>query len=145
MKEWRVRTAQAAKAFKFSKRSQRTLKMADLLSKVLVQYCHHGRYATKERDKASFDIREICEAANDLALLFRCNKTEYQWEQKLELLPSLDTKELEILGTEGPDLNQPHQVSRIVFGGVVRGDRTTGLLKDGQTRISKTSVLIGSC
>ena len=51
---------------------------------------------------------------------------------------------VEILGTQGPEPSQPHRVVQTVFGGVIKGDKTTGKLKDGETRISKSGVLIGS-
>jgi hypothetical protein len=91
------------------------------------------------------DLEEVCGLAYNLALLFRCNKIEYLWEQRLELPQPFEAKDLEVLGTEGPDFNQQHRIARIIFGGVVKGDRATGRLKDGQTRISKVGVLIGHC
>ncbi|KAH0562068.1 hypothetical protein GP486_003229 [Trichoglossum hirsutum] len=142
--EWRARTAQAAKALNLPGWSSRVHNIAKDVTRDFVQYYSQSRYAVKENSRAFRDVEEICEMASDLALMFRCNKIEYLWEQMPTEPTPPNVNDIELLGTDGPDLSQPHRIVRIVFGGVVRGDRETGRLKDGKTRISKSGVLIGS-
>lgn len=58
--------------------------------------------------------------ANDLALIFRRNKTEYIWLQNDDF-SKLSDSEVEIIGIYGPDVHQPHIIENIVFGGVRKG------------------------
>jgi len=59
-------------------------------------------------------------------------------------LQSLATNpdDYEIAGTLRPGLDEAHQIERIVFGGVIRGDRKTGRLSESRIRLSQTTVII---
>jgi hypothetical protein len=95
---------------------------------------------SKKTTKAAFEsLFMICQQAYELALLFRSSKIEYEWQQN----PKTFLKHsVEILGTEGVPTHMPYRINRIVFGGVLRGDRTTGKLADCATQILKPSVII---
>ena len=96
------------------------------------------------KDRAIRDLETLCNKAFEIALLLRETKMEYEWDQDIQRLPSHVTNhnDYHILGTTGPAMDKPHQIYRIVFGGVIRGDRKTGRLKDGRTRLFPTCVLI---
>lgn len=119
------------------------IKMTDQIWEQIRVNCHHSR-DTPERDRANRDLQTLCNKAFEIALLLRETKIEYEWDQDIERLPSLATNhnDHEILGTTGPTTDEPHEIHRIVFGGVIRGDRATGRLKDGRTRLFPTCVVI---
>jgi hypothetical protein len=119
------------------------IQMADYIWDQIKPWCHHSR-DTPERDRALIDLNTLCNSAFEIALILRETKIEYEWDQDIDLLPSRATNHSQhvILGTTGPATNEPHQIHSIVFGGVIRGDRTTGRLKDGRTRLFPTDVLI---
>lgn len=102
----------------------------------------HEKCTKAEIDKVISDMKDLCIFAHELALTFRSNKTEYRWEQRVDPSTLVET-DIECLGTEGPASSQPHRIARIVFGRVVRGDKTTGKLADGSTRICRSGVIIG--
>ena len=83
--------------------------------------------------------------AAELALLLRRSTIEYRWEQDEALLPSLDVDpdDVDIIGTNSPDPDSEDdlEVAFIVFGGVVRGEKGTGLLSNGKVRISTSQVV----
>jgi hypothetical protein len=145
MKEWRVRTVRAAKLLTAGRRARYPREVATAICGILAPMCHHSRSAQEDREMARQDLQKLCENAYRVALLLRGTRSEYKWEQDRDVLPSLivNKKDHEVLGTEGPDINARHEISRIVFGGVIRGDRITGRLSDGRTRITQTSVVIG--
>jgi len=100
------------------------------------------------REQALADLEEVCRKAASLALLFRSSRFEYQWEQPYVCLKNLHVSpaDHEIIGTTGVDPSRcpdtEYQIWSIVFGGVVRGNRTTGLLRDGKARITKSLITI---
>jgi hypothetical protein len=119
------------------------IQMAGLIWTHIRAHCHHSR-GTPERKRANRDLENLCNKTFEIALLLRETKIEYEWDQDLERLTSLATNhnDHDILGTTGPIIAEPHEIHRIVFGGVIRGDRATGRLKDGRTRLFQTSVVI---
>ena len=89
----------------------------------------------------------MCSHAIRLALDLRSTGSEYVWEQTLssridgvEYNPERDF----MVGTEEPDISgdEDLDVSLVVFGGVVRGHRESGLLKNGVFRISEAHVVV---
>jgi hypothetical protein len=56
----------------------------------------------------------------------------------------VNPKDHEIIGTKGPNPNEDSEfeIAYTVFGGVVRGDKSTGLLENGKIRLSKSQVVI---
>lgn len=102
---------------------------------------HLGKYGAA-KTKTPGDFIQICKTAYHLALLFRSSRVDYEWQQVIN--PShLPSQDLDILGTLGPSQKQPFIATDIVFGGVVRGNRDTGKLRDGATTILPHSVVIG--
>ena len=103
-------------------------------------------YGSSRREKtARRELDSLCQKAAELAILFRGSTIEYEWEQDLDSLGSLDVipKDHEIVGTMGPRPDEADiGIGFIVFGGVVRGDKSTGLLVNGRTRLSKSHVVI---
>jgi hypothetical protein len=101
-----------------------------------------------DREQAFANLKEVCRKAASLALLFRSSSFEYKWEQPYACLKKLHVSKTdhEIIGTTGVDPNRcpdtEYQIRFIVFGGVARGHRTTGLLRDGKVRITKSLVVI---
>ncbi|KAK5029096.1 hypothetical protein LTR13_008967 [Exophiala sideris] len=119
--------------------------MARLIGQDLDRNCHHP-LGSSQREVARSDLESICQKTYSITLLLRETKVDYQWEQNSEDFPSMETNttDHEIIGTAGPNPTEPHEIHRVVFGGLVRGDRHTGRLKDGQTRLIKASVTIKS-
>lgn len=110
---------------------------------------HSGKYSAHcyasenrgDRAKTPDDFIQICKTAYHLALLFRSSRVDYEWQQVIN--PShLPSQDLDILGTLGPSQREPFIATDIVFGGVVRGNRNTGKLRDGATTILSHSVVI---
>jgi hypothetical protein len=118
---------------------------SDIWKESLHRYVRHARCSLK-RENARSDLEKLCKKAADLAIMFRASSIEYQWEQDVSLLQGLDVvpNEHEIVGTEGPDPSQDKniEISMIIFGGVVRGEKSTGLLANGRTRLSLTQVVV---
>jgi len=112
----------------------------------LRDYCIHRD--KQNHEQAFADLEEVCGKAASLALLFRSSSFEYEWEQPYTCLKQLhvSTTGHEIIGTTGVDPSRcpdaEYQIHCIVFGGVVRGNRTTGLLRDGKARITKSLIVI---
>ena len=141
--EWRASSVRMAKMLAAGHQAPYPIKMAEQIWDQIRISCHHPR-DSPERGRATRDLETLCNKAFEIALLLRETKIEYEWDQDIEHLPSLATnhKDHEILGTTGPTAGEPHGIHRIVFGGVIRGDRVTGRLKDGRTRLFPTCVVI---
>jgi hypothetical protein len=97
-------------------------------------------YRSKERkSRVAFkDFLEICWQAYELALLFRSSTVEYEWQQYENALED----DVEILGTEGNSISKAYRVGWTVFGGVYRGDWTTGKLATNAVMVLQPSVII---
>jgi len=84
-------------------------------------------------------------SAAHLAIYLQGLRVEYKWEQvnRLQNTPTT-TRDDEIIGTFGqnPMENHGHELAFVVFGGVVRGDKVTGLLANGNVRLLKNHVVI---
>ena len=141
--EWRASSVRMAKMLVAGRPARYPIKMADRIWEHMRSNYHHSRDAP-ERDRALRDLEALCDKAFEIALLLRETKIEYEWDQDIERLPSYATNQNdhEILGTTGPTTDEPHEICSIVFGGVIRGDRATGRLKDGRTRLFPTCVVI---
>jgi hypothetical protein len=146
VKEWRVATVKACKLLNRKLTSYAFEMSNDIWDQVLYLYCHHPKNSPK-RLKAHEDLDKLCEKAAELAILFRGSTIEYEWEQDTSLLKSLEVipRDHEIVGTKGPKPNEEtaFEIAFIVFGGVTRGDKITGLLENGRMRLSKAQVVIG--
>jgi len=141
--EWRASSVRIAKMLAAGHQARYPIKMAGQIWEQLRFNCHHPR-DSPERERAGVDLGTLCNNAFEIALLLRETKIEYEWDQDRERLPSGTTNhnDHEILGTTGPTTDEPHEILQIVFGGVIRGDRATGRLKDGRTRLFQTCVVI---
>lgn len=141
--EWRASSVRMAKMLAAGHQARYPIEIADRIREQIRACCHHS-HDTPERDRATRDLETLCSKAFEIALSLRETKVEYEWDQDIERLPSHATNhnDHEILGTTGPTTDEPHKIYRIVFGGVIRGDRATGRLKDGRTRLFPTCVVV---
>jgi hypothetical protein len=110
---------------------------------------YHRIGKAKKTDAAMEELFELCNLAYSITLTFRGSKTEYEWEQdpgQLAISMMNDGKQIEVVGITGQSPNDAanSKVAFVVFGGVVRGDKTTGLLRDGKNCLMPTSVVKGS-
>jgi hypothetical protein len=146
IKEWRVATVRACMLLDRNSTEYAIEISRQIWTETLHQFCHRKAYS--KRDAARTDLDNLCKRAADLAILFRGSTIEYEWEQDTSHLGSLEVipKDHEIVGTKGPMPNEESgfEIAFIVFGGVVRGDKGTGLLENGRIRLSKTQVVIRS-
>ncbi|KIW93345.1 uncharacterized protein Z519_05950 [Cladophialophora bantiana CBS 173.52] len=141
--EWRASSVRIAKLLDMGDRDQYPAMAADQLWDQIGLTCHHPLYSPL-RDQAKTELQDVCNSAYKVALLLREAKIEYEWQQDIGRLNPSETTlgDYEILGTTGPEASDQHAIHCIVFGGVIRGDRHTGRLKDGSTRLCKTGVVI---
>lgn len=140
--EWRASSVKTVKLLHTGRQPKYPLVKSDDIWKDLSKLCHHPR-ETQEREQAKIDLENLCNRAYELSLLLRETKTEYKWDQEIPIpSPQTSYHDHEIVGTTGPQIEEPHGIHRIVFGGVIRGDRATGRLKDGRTRLFQTCVVI---
>lgn len=145
IKEWRIATVKAGKLLD-GNLPRYARKISDQIwMESLSKYCPH--YKGSKQDAARLDLDSVCEKAANIAISFRGSVIEYEWEQDESSLPqsrAVVTKDHEIIGTKGPNPNEETNfaISFIVFGGVVRGDKGTGLLENGRIRLGKSQVVI---
>lgn len=87
----------------------------------------------------------LFQRAAHLAIYLQGLRVEYEWEQvnRLQSTP-ITKKDDEIIGTFGPDPTKDHgyEFAFVVFGGVARGDKATGLLANGRVRLVKNQIVI---
>jgi hypothetical protein len=146
IREWRLATVKVCKLLEEDLDEYAGVISDQIWIETLHQF-HHVRNGFQKRDKAARkDLDNLCRKAADIAILFRGSNIEYEWEQDKTRLKSLEVvpKDHEIVGTKGPRPNEESnfEIAYIVFGGVVRGDKNTGLLENGRVRLSKTQVVI---
>jgi len=70
---------------------------------------------------------------------------EYMWEQVGRPQGSaVSKKDDEIIGTYGPDpvTQDEYELGAVVFGGLVRGDKVSGLLANARVRLLKNQIVI---
>ncbi|EXJ69342.1 uncharacterized protein A1O5_07378 [Cladophialophora psammophila CBS 110553] len=141
--EWRTSSVRIAKLLDMGDRDQYPAMAADQIWDQIGLTCQHPLNSPL-RDHAKTELQDVCDNAYTVALLLRETRIEYEWQQDIRRLNPSETtlRDYEILGTTGPEASDPHAIHRIVFGGVIRGDRHTGRLKDGSTRLCKTGVVI---
>lgn len=139
IKEWRVATVKACKLLEYDSSKYAQTVEHQIWKETLSSYCRHAK-GTSERRRAHADLESLCKMAANLAILFRGSSIEYEWEQGLDVAP----KDHEVIAVDGPGQNDEanYETLFIVFGGVVRGDKNTGLLEYGRTRLSNTQVVI---
>jgi len=147
IKEWRVATVKACKLLNDDLRDYAIAISNQIWTETVRQYFSTSAlsYNSSKREMAHRELDSLCQKAAELAILFRGSTIEYEWEQDLETLESFDVipKDHEIIGTLNPKADEANiEISFIVFGGVVRGDKSTGLLVNGRTRLSKSHVVI---
>lgn len=110
---------------------------------VLQQYSAHFVSGKKRipLNQTPEELIELCKTAYNIGLLFRSSRIEYRWMQ----MPDSDVSphDAEVLGTTGVLQSEEHRVDRIIFGGVIRGNRNTGKLEDGSTPLLRAGVVIG--
>lgn len=115
---------------------------ADDLLHILERYQPTALLSSKKMKAACYEsLLSICRQAYELALLLRSSKMEYQWQQQV-VTDRADFSDADILGTTGVSQEEDYQVERVIFGGVYRGNRATGRLRDGSTLILKPGVII---
>ncbi|KAH6662560.1 hypothetical protein B0J14DRAFT_685510 [Halenospora varia] len=148
IKEWRLATVKVCKLLD-QDLDEYSVAISDQIWSKRLHHYHHVRNSFQKRDKliaARKDLDSLCRKAADIAILFRGSNIEYEWEQDRTSLKSLEVlpKDHEIIGTKGPRPTEESnfEIAYIVFGGVVRGDKSTGLLENGRVRLSKTQVVI---
>lgn len=140
IKEWRVATVKACKLLNRSPNDYAFTISNQIWNETLRHY-----FDGSKRETARRELDGLCQKAAELAILFRGSTIEYEWEQDINRLESFDInlKDHEIIQTRGPSPDEEGiEISFIVFGGVVRGDKSTGLLENGRSRLSKSQVVI---
>ncbi|KAK5636416.1 hypothetical protein RRF57_012128 [Xylaria bambusicola] len=114
----------------------------DIWKNELYQYSAHFESGRKKVPEVPEELIELCQSAYDIALLFRSSRIEYRWEQNASEASVLRRHDFEVLGTMGVTQSEPHSIKEIVFGEVIRGDRSTGKLEHGTTQLLKASVVL---
>ncbi|OAA63622.1 hypothetical protein SPI_03785 [Niveomyces insectorum RCEF 264] len=146
LRNWRVATLRLSAKLVFpSENDEDTLDSlaSDILANDLGVDSIQGPWGAA----ALTELAQVCAVAYELAAKFRASNIEYKWEQgtapPASALPG--DKAFEVVGIEGSEnINERHQpfaATCIVFGGVIRGDRTTGTLRDGTIRLTPSSVV----
>src|SRR6266540_3563609 len=142
VREWRIATVKACKYL-----NEDYTPYANVISStwwkesVTKNFVH----TTKNQIQAAYqDLTRICKQAAELAILFSGSSFEYEWEQDEKNLEGLAvvSKDHIIIGTEGPQPDEDNQIACDVFGGIVRGDKSTGLLENGRYRVPLSYVVI---
>ncbi|KAK1831183.1 hypothetical protein QBC39DRAFT_408467 [Podospora conica] len=88
-------------------------------------------------------IRTLFRDAARLAIYLQGLRVEYEWEQVTRAQGSeVNKKYDDIIGTCGPAPAMDSKLGFVVFGGVVRGDKTSGLLADARVRLLKNQIVI---
>lgn len=90
-------------------------------------------------------IMALFQNAAGLAIYLAGLPVQCEWEQvSWKKGSQVSKKDNDIIGTCGPDpaKNDQYGLGFVVFGGVVRGDRATGLLADARVRLLKNQVVI---
>jgi len=145
IKEWRVATVKVCKLLNDDLLDYANVVSSQIWSETVKPYFMGSLYSSSRRETAQRELECLCQKAAELAILFRGSTIEYEWEQDISSLKSADVipKDHDIIGTMGPKADGADiEIGFIVFGGVVRGDKNTGLLVNGRTRLSKSHVVI---
>jgi hypothetical protein len=104
------------------------------------------------RDKATpaqmakMALVDVCRSAYKLSMIFGSSKAQYLWTQRNSVYVEkfLDPTHMEILGSAGMKSYVPGpRQYKIVFGGVVKGGGTHGLLSDEVVYLTETALLLG--
>lgn len=144
LKEWRAMTVKLAMKIVHRQDRYPMLKAEYIWIQCLQKHSIHFDTAKKSGISVPIpnDFIKICKTAYDLALLLRSSRMDYEWQQVIN--PAcLSSQALEILGTYGTLQEEPYNIKHTVFGGVIRGNRDTGRLRDGATTLLPPSVVIG--
>lgn len=154
MREWCVLTVKASKHLtydrtRFTSAAARDiwLRFAPILPtpRRAPQNTTSSREASALGSEALRAVERLCVQAYDLGLLFRGSSVEYRWEQEMSMLGSREVQEeYEVVGSDGPEPLEPEQaeVSFVVFGCVVRGEKGSGLLTNGRTGLCSAQVVV---
>ena len=139
MKEWRVVTVNLTRKAARTPGEYPIIQADEIWRKELSQYSAHFELGRK---KISEELFELCQSAYDIALMFRSSRIDYRWEQMASEASLLRRHDFEVLGTMGVTQSEPHSIREVVFGEVIRGDRSTGKLEHGTTQLLKASVVL---
>ncbi|KAI3344008.1 hypothetical protein F4824DRAFT_494262 [Ustulina deusta] len=143
-KDWRIMTVNLARKAANEQVKYPTAQAENVWKHVLQRYSAHFASGKKKShlNQTPEELIELCKTAYNIALLFRSSRIEYRWMQ-MDDNADVSPREAEVLGTTGVLQSEPHRVARIIFGGVIRGNRNTGKLEDGLTPLLRTGVVIG--
>lgn len=151
MKNWRVSTVRMVQKLPLDEAKR--LHIRDTADRIWREYLkeYHSCARTKGTSSRAAenariaDLEGLCGTAYDLAIKFRASKVDYEWEQgqQFSAFSPHEEKGVVVVGNQGvdPGEDKPSRVAFVVFGGVVRGDKTTGLLQHGRTRVLATDVV----
>lgn len=154
MREWRVLTVKASKHLAYDRTRLASASARDILLRFapilpIPRQASQSRATSGEapspQSEALHALERLCEQAYDLGLLFRGSSVEYRWEQGISTLGGRDVlEEYEVVGVEGPEPLGPEEaeVAFVVFGCVVRGEKGSGLLANGKTRLCSAQVVV---
>ncbi|KAF2968059.1 hypothetical protein GQX73_g5511 [Xylaria multiplex] len=142
LKDWRIMTVNLARKVSGESDQYSVMQAEDIWKRLVYEHS----VATSKRggysNQPPGELIELCKTAYNIALIFRSSRIEYSWKQTAKAT-EVQPHEAEILGTTGASQLDPHCVEKIIFGEVIRGNRNTGKLGDGSTRLLKASVVIG--
>ncbi|KAI0965134.1 hypothetical protein F4678DRAFT_453515 [Xylaria arbuscula] len=142
VKEWRVMTVNLTRKAARTPREYPIKQAEDIWKNELSQYSAHFESGRKKGSETPDELIELCQSAYDIALLFRSSRIEYRWEQNASEASVLRRRDFEVLGTMGVKQSEPHSIKQVVFGEVIRGDRSTGKLEHGTTQLLKACVVL---
>jgi len=146
--DWRVATIKASKLLNQQQGGYHRIVAREIYEEMLHKWmridqhgntqelspCGYSQCSNKIDAGNAKALIELCQRASDLALLLRSSKIEYRWEQNREVFKASDANDTpvdhDVIGQFGniPQEGKEGIEARYwnVFGGVVRGDRTTG-------------------
>jgi hypothetical protein len=116
------------------------------ISKKLTPFLPWGISSKSRGDDLKSALWEICEQARQIALLFRGNKIEYVWMQRLNYYQDipLDDDKAEIVGSMGnTSVEDAKDEVMMIFGGVVKGGGLSGSIRSEMHFLRKSEVLLG--
>ncbi|KAJ3577210.1 hypothetical protein NPX13_g3355 [Xylaria arbuscula] len=142
VKEWRVMTVNLTRKASRTPGKYPTSQAEDMWKNELWQYSAHFESSRKKVPETPEELIELCQTAYDIALLFRSSRIEYRWDQVASVADVLVGRDFEVLGTMGVTQSEPHIIKEVVFGEVIRGDRSTGKLEHGTTQLLKACVVL---
>ncbi|ETS77352.1 hypothetical protein PFICI_11226 [Pestalotiopsis fici W106-1] len=143
IKKWRISTINLAKRISRDQNAYPFFQARKIWPR-LYERSAHFQSRSDRRDQPPETLFELCKIAYDLALLFRSSYIDYKWQQDIGLM-AIQPDDAEVIGSTGvlySAADDGYRVGCVVFGGVVRGSRSTGKIRDGPITLTRPAVVI---